>query len=190
MGGRELHAGLIVERGNGVVGGRGFVFNEKWGDVEVTSDSTHDVRSESSLWPAFFVREPQRSFRSSEFGSTGFELPLFVSGADDQVLAFPGESNTPVGSCWNCECQGFAADLPHDDTLRLGVIVLRNDCRRPTVGGPDWGPREFEMRRRPWVSLEGFVEAALAVETELRAALLLRREMRDVPNVSRMGSIR
>ena len=36
LGGRELHAGLIVERGNGVVGGRAFVFNEKWGNVEVT----------------------------------------------------------------------------------------------------------------------------------------------------------
>ena len=34
--GREPHAGLIVERGEGVVGGRAFVFNGKWGNVEVT----------------------------------------------------------------------------------------------------------------------------------------------------------
>ena len=36
MDGRELHAGPIVERGKGVVGGRAFVFNGKWGNVEVT----------------------------------------------------------------------------------------------------------------------------------------------------------
>jgi hypothetical protein len=34
--GRELHVGSIVERGKGVVGGRAFVFNEKWRNVEVT----------------------------------------------------------------------------------------------------------------------------------------------------------
>ena len=34
--GRERHAGSSVARGKGVVGGRAFVFNGKWGNVEVT----------------------------------------------------------------------------------------------------------------------------------------------------------
>src|ERR1035438_2527315 len=36
LGGRELHAGPIVERGNGVAGGRGFVFNGNGRNVGVT----------------------------------------------------------------------------------------------------------------------------------------------------------
>src|ERR1019366_5567765 len=36
LNGRELHAGSIVAWGNGVAGGRAFVFNEKWGNVGVT----------------------------------------------------------------------------------------------------------------------------------------------------------
>jgi hypothetical protein len=39
LGGRELHAGSIVERGKGMVGGRAFVFNGKWGNVEVTGEA-------------------------------------------------------------------------------------------------------------------------------------------------------
>ena len=34
--GRERHAGSSVAQGKGVVGGRAFVFNGKWGNVEVT----------------------------------------------------------------------------------------------------------------------------------------------------------
>ena len=45
--GRELHAGLIVERGKGVVGGRAFVFNEKWENVEVTGGKRANMPSSS-----------------------------------------------------------------------------------------------------------------------------------------------
>ena len=40
----ELHTGFIVERRNGVAGGRAFVFNGKWGNVEVTLDAVSPPR--------------------------------------------------------------------------------------------------------------------------------------------------
>src|ERR1019366_6301708 len=43
--GREDHAGPIVERGKWVGGGRSFVFNGKWGNVEVTEQRAARYRA-------------------------------------------------------------------------------------------------------------------------------------------------
>jgi type IV secretory pathway TrbL component len=49
LNGRELHAGSIVERGKGVVGGRAFVFNGKWGNVGVTETGGRAFHAGASI---------------------------------------------------------------------------------------------------------------------------------------------
>src|ERR1039457_2438485 len=55
--GREGHAGSIVERGKGVVGGRAFVFNEKWRNVGVTGAHSGTCRP----WPLRNCQRPRRA---------------------------------------------------------------------------------------------------------------------------------
>jgi hypothetical protein len=60
--GRELHAGSIVERGKGVVGGRTFVFSGKWGSFGVTGRAGRGGGDDSAAG-ALGVRLPAASAR-------------------------------------------------------------------------------------------------------------------------------
>src|ERR1035441_5635116 len=74
--GRELHAGFIVAWGNGVAGGRAFVFNGKWGNVGVNGRESPQFRgvspspASSAIRKSWRSREATRGFSHAPRGST------------------------------------------------------------------------------------------------------------------------